>query len=139
LCLIGLSFNLIALLFLSHIFIPKSRAYTSKFFTLSHYNTKTGKYASSSDDFCFISFCVVLITGLRAACMEYILSPLANLGGIPKKKEAARFAEQAWLWIYANAVWPVGLVSFLEVIARKIGADRIKVHLLQLALFPEHG
>jgi acyl-CoA-dependent ceramide synthase len=43
--------------------------------------------------------------------MEYILSPLANHWGIPRKKEATRFAEQAWLWIYALTVWPIGFVS----------------------------
>ncbi|EHL01965.1 putative Sphingosine N-acyltransferase lag1 [Glarea lozoyensis 74030] len=44
--------------------------------------------------------------------MEYVLVPLANLWGIPKKKLATRFAEQAWLWIYANTVWPIGLYIY---------------------------
>jgi acyl-CoA-dependent ceramide synthase len=32
--------------------------------------------------------------------MEYIMSPLAEKGGIHKEKERTRFAEQAWIYVY---------------------------------------
>jgi acyl-CoA-dependent ceramide synthase len=106
----GLSFNLIALLFLTHICISSARPHTSKFFTLSHYNPNTGKYAAGHDDFYFASFCIVLFTGLRAGCMEYVLAPLAKLWGISERKVATRFAEQGWMLIYYNVFWPLGMV-----------------------------
>ena len=106
----GLSFNLIALLFLAHICISSAQPYTSKFFTLSHYNPNTGKYAAGHDDFYFITFCIVLFTGLRAGLMEYVLAPLAKLWGISKRKEVTRFSEQGWILIYYNVFCPLGIV-----------------------------
>lgn len=106
----GLSFNLIALLFLTHICIPSARPYMSKFFTLSHYNPNTGKYGAGHDDFYFITFCIVLFTGLRAGCMKYVLAPLAKLWGISKRKVATRFSEQGWMLIHYNVFWSLGMV-----------------------------
>ncbi|KAI0007906.1 TLC domain-containing protein [Xylariaceae sp. FL0662B] len=108
---VGVSFNLLALLFLTHSFLPKARPITSKFFTLSYYNPNTGKYAAGHDDFYFISFCVVLLTGLRAGSMNYLLSPLARFWGLPEKK-GARFAEQGWQLIYYLAIWPLGMYIY---------------------------
>ncbi|KAK7915305.1 hypothetical protein PG985_013008 [Apiospora marii] len=104
----GFSFNLIALLFLTHFCLPKARAFTSKFFTISHYNDATGRYAVGENDYYFIVFCMVLFTGLRAGVMEHILAPLAKLWGISKKKEITRFSEQAWLLVYYFVFWPLG-------------------------------
>lgn len=106
----GFSFNLIALLFLTHLFMPKARPYTTRFFTLSDYNPETGLYATGPGDTYFITFCVVLFTGLRAGCMEHVLAPLAKLWGISKKKDITRFAEQAWLFVYYCVIWPLGVV-----------------------------
>lgn len=54
---------------------------------------------------------IVVFTGLRVAVMDYILVPLAQAGGIAKKKERNRFAEQAWILTYAGAFWSLGMVS----------------------------
>ncbi|CAJ2504115.1 Uu.00g115090.m01.CDS01 [Anthostomella pinea] len=110
----GLSFNLIALVVLAHVFIPKARQHTPKFLTLSYYNPATGKYAIGGDDYYFISFCVVLFTGLRAAIMEYILAPLARHCGIAKRKDITRFSEQAWLLIYYSVFWTLGMYIYCK-------------------------
>lgn len=106
---IGCSFNLIALLFLSHGCIPAARPYTSKFFTLSYYDTKTTKYAAGFDDFYFMIFCIVVLTGLRAGVMDHVLAPLASHWGVSKAKDRTRFAEQGWMLMYYNVFWPVGM------------------------------
>lgn len=107
----GLAFNLIALLLLAHAFIPKARPLTGKFFTYSYHNPTTGKYGVGYDDAYFITFCIILFTGLRASAMEYLLAPIAKLGGISKRKDLTRFSEQAWLLVYYTIFWPLGLVS----------------------------
>lgn len=107
---IGLSFNLITLIFLTHICLPKARPHTSKFFTLSYYNPESGKYSIGTNDYHFISFCIVLFTGLRACLMEHILSPLARQWGISKRKDITRFSEQAWMLVYYSVFWTVGTV-----------------------------
>lgn len=91
--------------------MPKARPYTTRFFTLSHYDADTGLYTTGPGDNYFIAFCIVLFTGLRAGCMENVLAPLAKLWGISKKKDMTRFAEQAWLLIYYLVFWPLGFVS----------------------------
>jgi acyl-CoA-dependent ceramide synthase len=109
---IGLSFNLLALLFLAHLFIPKARAHTHKFFQLSYFNPDSGKYATGSDDVFIVMFCIVLFTGLRAATMEYLFEPLAKLNGISKRKDMTRFAEQAWTIVYYTIFWSLGLYIY---------------------------
>lgn len=90
--------------------IPKSRVYTRPYFELSHYNPDTGLYANGGNDFYFITFFVVFFTGLRHAVMTFVLCPLARRGGISKKKDVARFSEQAWNIIHYSVFWPLGLV-----------------------------
>ncbi|RYC66149.1 hypothetical protein CHU98_g55 [Xylaria longipes] len=75
---IGVSFNLILALFLIHTSLPQERSWTTKFFSLSGYNSATGKYAIVHDDLYFVGFCVVLFCGIRAGSMKYVLSPLAR-------------------------------------------------------------
>jgi acyl-CoA-dependent ceramide synthase len=108
----GLTFNLISLLFLTHFCLSKARPYTSKFFTLSYYNPRTEKYAAGIDDLYFMTFCIVLFTGLRAGVMEHVLAPLGKRWGIAKRKDATRFSEQAWLLIYCSIVWPLGMYMY---------------------------
>lgn len=107
----GLSFNLIALLFLAHAFIPKARVFSHKFFHLCYHNNETGQYGVGPDDGYVIAFCIVLFTGLRAWTMEYVLAPIAKLQGITKRKDMTRFSEQAWLLVYYCVFWPLGMVS----------------------------
>ncbi|KAF3768876.1 longevity assurance proteins LAG1/LAC1 [Cryphonectria parasitica EP155] len=106
---IGFSLNLLALLFCAHYLLPRSQAYTSKFFTLQYYNEQSQKYGLGFDDTYYVFFVVVLFTGLRAATMEYILAPFANYLGLRKKKEVTRFSEQAWLVIYCVVFWSLGV------------------------------
>lgn len=99
-----------ALLFCAHYLLPKSQAYTSKFFTLQYFNPQTKAYGAGFDDVYFVLFIVVLLTGLRAAAMEYFLAPFAKYMGLRKKKEVTRFSEQAWLVIYCCTFWSIGFV-----------------------------
>lgn len=107
----GLSFNLLSLLVLAHAFIPKAREHTRKFFQFSYFNSTTGDYAAGPDDAYMIAFCIVVFTLLRAACMEYVLAPLAKSRGITNRKDLTRFSEQAWLFVYYSVFWPLGAVS----------------------------
>ncbi len=105
---LGISFYLVATLFAAHKLFDSKLA--SRFLKLAYYNPSTGKYGAGADDYFFMAFCVVVFTGLRAGAMEYVLEPLAKWWGIPKKKNATRFAEQAWLWLYCCVIWPAGMV-----------------------------
>lgn len=109
---IGFSFNLLALLFCAHYLLPRSQAYTSKFFTLQNYNERTSKYGAGFDDIYFVFLVVVILTGLRAATMEYVLAPYAKYMGLPKKKEVTRFSEQAWLVMYCVVFWSLGFYLY---------------------------
>ncbi|KAK0655076.1 TLC domain-containing protein [Cercophora newfieldiana] len=110
---IGLSFNLIALLFLAH-GMPRAREHTGKYFSLAYHNPETGKYGIGWDDGYLILFCMVLFTGLRAATMEYILAPFAKANGIEKRKDLTRFSEQAWLLVYYSVFWTLGLYIYCD-------------------------
>lgn len=89
---------------------PRARHHTRKFFALSYYNPETANYALGYDDLFFVGFWIVVITGLRAAVMDYLLAPLAQVIGLSKKKEKTRFAEQAWVLIYDSIFWSLGMV-----------------------------
>ena len=109
---IGLSVNLSALLFLTHASLPRARPYTRRFFTLSYASDTTpGNYGNGFDDAYLIAYCLVVLTGLRAGVMEYVLAPFAKWHGLSRKKHITRFAEQGWLSIYASLSWGLGLVS----------------------------
>ncbi|TQV97968.1 hypothetical protein V2A60_006326 [Cordyceps javanica] len=111
---IGLSFNLLALLFLAHAFIPKAREHTNKFFHLSYFNPQSGDYAIGIDDVYLITFFIVLFTGLRAGCMEYLLAPLGRSHGITKRKDLTRFTEQGWLFVYYSVFWTMGAYIYYQ-------------------------
>ncbi|EJT70990.1 hypothetical protein GGTG_12011 [Gaeumannomyces tritici R3-111a-1] len=111
---IGLSLNLLALLALTHFFFPKSREYTSKFFSSSHYNPKTEKYTIGNDDGYQLLFWVVAFTGIRASVMEYALAPFAKWHGLKKRKTVTRFSEQGWLIAYYAVFWPLGMYIYLN-------------------------
>ncbi|KAJ4298378.1 Sphingosine N-acyltransferase lag1 [Collariella sp. IMI 366227] len=110
---VGLSFNLLALLFLAH-GMPRAREHTAKYFTLSYYNPGTGNYGIGWADGHLLLFCIVLFTGLRAATMEYILAPFAKSQGMQKRKDITRFSEQAWLGVYYAVFWPLGLYVYRQ-------------------------
>ncbi|KAG5918387.1 hypothetical protein E4U42_006871 [Claviceps africana] len=89
-----------------------TRRYTSKLLTLSYYNNDTGKYAIGYDDFYLMALCVVVLTGLRASVMHYVLAPCASRWGVSSKKDATRFAEQGWMVIYYNICWSLGMYLY---------------------------
>ncbi|KAI8629877.1 longevity-assurance protein [Xylariaceae sp. FL1651] len=109
---LGVSLNLLTALFLSHICLPQTRPLTSKFFTLSGYNLATGKYAIGHDDLCFITFCIVLFSGIRAGSMKYALVPLAKYCGVSNKKTITRFSEQGWMLMYNAIFWTLGMYLY---------------------------
>jgi acyl-CoA-dependent ceramide synthase len=100
-----------ALLFLTHMFMPKARAHTRKFFTMSYYNPATQRYGAGGDDGYLISFLIVFFTGLRAFTMEYLLAPLGRRWGISKRKTLTRFSEQAYMLLCYVVFWSLGMVS----------------------------
>lgn len=109
--ILGLSVNLLLLLTLTHICFPKARRHTHKFVELSYYNPESGRYTSGWDDVWIVTFWFVLLTGLRAAVMDFVLKPMARWGGISNPKDVVRFAEQGWLLFYVPASWSIGMVS----------------------------
>lgn len=111
---IGLAFNLIALLFLAHHFIPKAEPFTTKFFTLAYYNAETGKYGHGVDDGYLLAFFVLFFTGVRASTMEYGLAPFAKSLGIRKTKPLTRFSEQGWMVVYYTVSWVLGLYIYFK-------------------------
>jgi acyl-CoA-dependent ceramide synthase len=106
----GITVNLLALLFLTHIFFPRARSRTTKFFQLSYYNPETNMYGCGTDDLPYVLFWTVMFTGMRVVVMEHVLDPLARLGGIKSRKGLDRFKEQAWLIVYYTASWSLGMV-----------------------------
>lgn len=106
----GISVNLLSLLFLTHIFFPRARDRTTKFFHMSYYNPETNMYGCGTDDLPYVIFWSVAFTGLRVAVMDYMLDPLARLGGIRTRKGLDRFKEQAWLIVYYTISWSLGMV-----------------------------
>ncbi|KAF1945581.1 longevity assurance proteins LAG1/LAC1 [Clathrospora elynae] len=106
---IGISVNLLSLLVLTHMIFPRARSRTTKFFQMSYYNPDTNLYGCGTDDLPFVILWTVVFTGLRVSVMEYLLDPLARLGGVRTKKGLDRFKEQAWLIIYDTSMWALGM------------------------------
>ena len=103
--------NLLLLLALTHISFPRARKHTRKFFELSYHNPQTGSYGIGWDDAFLVSYWIVVLTGLRVGIMDYILSLIARSAGL-KGKGMVRFAEQAWLIVYAGTSTAVGTVCY---------------------------
>ena len=109
-----MTLNLLIIHALTHVLLPRARDTTRPFFQLSYYNPASGMYKRGSDDFYFVAYWTVVFTGLRAACMDYVLFPLARFAGITKEKTQTRFAEQAWLLVYYTPYFVLGMVSLTE-------------------------
>jgi acyl-CoA-dependent ceramide synthase len=77
---------------------------------MSYYNPETNMYGCGTDDLPFVALWTVIFTGMRVVVMEYLLDPLARLGGIRTRKGLNRFKEQAWLIVYYTASWLLGMV-----------------------------
>ncbi|KAI1332586.1 longevity-assurance protein [Xylariaceae sp. FL0255] len=111
---ISVSFTLIGSLITAYNFLPPLQPYTSKFLTLSGFNAETGKYAIGKEDLCFVAFCILVLTGLRATAMKYVLSPLARRWGIQKQGVVNRFSEQAWMIAYNAVFWSLGMHIYTQ-------------------------
>ena len=107
---IGIAVNLLLLLALTHLCFPRARRHTRKFFELSYYNESTENFSIGWDDAFFVMHWIIVFTGLRVAVMDYVLVPLARKMRMEKKKDEVRFAEQAWVLLYAGVFWSFGMV-----------------------------
>ena len=96
---------------MTHVFFPKIRVQTRRFYQQSYYNPATGKYALGADDAYMVIYWIVVFTALRTAVMDYLLMPLARKAGVKKARDQTRFCEQAWLLVYYSVFWSVGMVS----------------------------
>lgn len=108
---LGIAINLLLLLAMTHMCFHRGRRHTRKFFQLSYHNRSTGKYTLGQDDVFMVSYWIVVLTGLRAAVMDYVLAPLAQAAGVEKKNHQVRFAEQAWILIYYTVFYSLGMVN----------------------------
>jgi very-long-chain ceramide synthase len=101
--------TLLSILFSIHTSFPHARHHTRKFFRISYFNPDTGNFALGWDDIWFVFYWIIVFTGARCMVMDYVLSPLAQWGGIKKKKAKIRFAEQAWIMLYCCLFWGIGM------------------------------
>lgn len=109
---LGITLNLIFLLTLAYVCFPDLRPRLEPFFTLQ-YDLPNGMYYQGRKDIWFILGFVVLFTGVRAACLDYIILPLAR-AGVKKRKMQIRFAEQAYLLLYYIVIWSWGVQLFAQ-------------------------
>ena len=98
------------LLCLTHLCFPRARRHTRKFFELSYYNPDSGEYCAGWNDAWMVFYWIVVFTGLRAAVMDYLLTPFAKKAGAKTERDQTRFAEQAWLLVYYSVFWTLGMV-----------------------------
>ena len=87
---LGISLNLILLVTLTYLLFPSLRERVGAFFTLQYPTSKLGEFSVGPRDVYLVVGYVVLFTGLRAACMDYLLLPLAGFLGIRSKKLRVR-------------------------------------------------
>ena len=88
---LGISLNLILLGTLTYLLFPSLRERVGAFFTLQYQTDKPGQFSIGPRDTYLVAGYVVLFTGLRAACLDYALLPLAGMLGIKQKKTKVRY------------------------------------------------
>ncbi|AOW03552.1 YALI0D04026p [Yarrowia lipolytica CLIB122] len=86
------------------------RPYTRKFFHLQYPKHEVdgvaAYYSRGRDDIYFVLTGILALTFLRAACMDFVLVPMARALKITKRKPQLRFAEQGWALIYyTSSTW----------------------------------
>lgn len=92
---LGISLNLILLGTLTYLLFPSLRERVGAFFTLQYPTGNPGKFSIGPRDTYLVAGYVVLFTGLRAACLDYALLPLAGMLGIKQKKTKVRYVKSA--------------------------------------------
>ncbi|RUS19719.1 TLC domain-containing protein [Endogone sp. FLAS-F59071] len=80
-----------------------------RFLFISYRQPATGLYGKGLADVMFLFFWINLFTMLRAAFMQYVLTPLGKWGQIKSQRKLTRFAEQTWTVIYYSLSWGVGM------------------------------
>ena len=88
---LGISLNLILLGTLTYLLFPSLRERVGAFFTLQYQTGKSGEFSIGPRDTYLVAGYVALFTGLRAACLDYVLLPLAGMLGIKQKKTKVRY------------------------------------------------
>lgn len=109
---LGIALNLLFLLGLTYACFPSLRERLEPFFRLQH-ALPSGLYFPGPEDAWIVLGYIVLFTGMRAACMDYILIPFTRACGINKRKTQVRFAEQAYLLLYYTVIWTWGVRLFI--------------------------
>lgn len=110
----ALAVGLLLTLAFAHQCFPGLRRHTQKFFALSYYDPQTEEYGLGTDDVYMVVFWILLFTALRAAAISYVLIPFAAWAGIKRRKGQVRFAEQAWVFLYAATFFSLGMVRWIS-------------------------
>lgn len=101
---------LVALCVLCTIHLLVDQPYTSKFFSLSHFNPSTQLYSKGSWDWAFVVTWVLFFTLIRGILMRFVFQPFfCAFAPNPTARTATRFAEQAWSASYYSVSFLVGL------------------------------
>jgi hypothetical protein len=90
---LGISLNLILLGSLTYLLFPSLRERVGAFSTLQYPTGNAGEFTIGPRDTYLVAGFVVLFTGMRAACMDYVLLPLTGVLGIKQKKTKVRSVE----------------------------------------------
>jgi acyl-CoA-dependent ceramide synthase len=88
---LGLCVNVIMVVLISYYLFPELRDKSGEFFMLSY--PLNGLYGFGLQELKLICGFVVCFTASRAACVDYLLKPLAANLGITNAKTQIRFAE----------------------------------------------
>lgn len=92
---LGISVNICLLAGLSWLLFPKLRPSLEVLATLRYRTSRTSGdgevlYGQGPEDFGIVFMLMVLLTGVRAAIMDYVLMPFASACGVSKQKTKAR-------------------------------------------------
>ncbi|KAL1957148.1 hypothetical protein VTO42DRAFT_6291 [Malbranchea cinnamomea] len=105
---IGIPVTILAMIFALHSLYPSLRPYTTPFLQLPHFQPERGAYVQGWDDIYFIISSILGFTAVRAFAIDWVFQPIARSRGL-KRKNAIRFAEQAWLLVYDSTFWTYGM------------------------------
>jgi acyl-CoA-dependent ceramide synthase len=112
---LGLSLNFIILLGMTYLLFPSLRPTTKAFFALSYPAADApGLYSQGPKDLYLVASCVIYFTAFRAFMLDYVLTPLAGICGIGRRKGRVRFAEQSYMLLYYAIYWFWGLYLFVQ-------------------------
>jgi len=125
---LGLCINTMLVVLISYFLFPDLRDKTGGFFMLSY--PSDDLYSIGPQDLKLVLGFMVFFTAIRAASLDYMLSPLAARLGITKTKTQTRFAEQSYMIIYYTLYWSWGLRLFVHHTPTEVdGAESLLVSL----------